>query len=441
MDQNKTVIPPPSAQSSSATVQSKWYAGVSGYQWLILAIASAGWIFDVYEGQIYNLTRDQLLKDILQGAGGPAAVSRFGEIFLGIFLLGGTAGGLLFGSLADKFGRKPSMALAILMYSLSSGLTFFAHSLWSVGVLRFLVAMGVGGEWAVAASIVAEVFPAHARAHASGIFHATSVLGTWMATLAGLAVGSNWRYAYLIGIVPALLVAWVMASVKEPESWKRAGEKAKSGGGEMGSLKDLLSEPLWMKRALLGMLLAAVGLGTFWAVTVAGQDLAKAMLIRTGTPPAAALPKAQFAYGFVETVGGGLGLLSFGPLSVKLGRKRAFTFMLLGATIIVPITCFLPQTYNQLLCILPVFGFLTLGMHAGFAIYFPELFPTRLRATGAGFCFNVGRTVAASMLFFSGWLKSKIELREAISLLGLLFLAGLAVIYFLPETKGKALPE
>jgi hypothetical protein len=211
----------------------------------------------------------------------------------------------------------------------------------------------------------------------------------------------------------------------------------------MGSLKELLTHPLWMRRAILGMLLAAVGLGTFWAVTVAGQKLAEYILIRQGVAQAEVMKKGQFAYGIVQTLGGGLGLLSFGPLCVWLGRKRAFSWMMIGATIIVPITCYVPQNYTQLLILLPVFGFLTLAIHAGFAVYFPELFPTHLRATGAGFCFNVGRTVAATILFFSSWLKghSGLDLRMAISLLGLLFLLGLIVIAFLPETKDQPLPE
>ena len=408
------------------------------------AIASAGWVFDVYEGQIFNITRNQLLADILQGAGGDAAIRKYGDIFLGVFLLGGTAGGLLFGSMADRIGRKPTMAFTILMYSIFSGLTYFAHSLWQVAALRFLVAMGVGGEWAVAASLVAEVFPARARVHASGIFHATSVLGTWAATLAGIVVAAHWRYAYLIGILPALLVAWVMASVNEPESWKKADAKAATQSGPpMGSLRDLLLNPRWAKRALPGMLLAAVGLGSFWAVTVAGQDLAKYVLLREGVPAAQAMEKAKFAYGFVQTLGGGLGLLAFGPLCVRLGRKKTFALLFLGAFLIVPITCYVPKTYGQLLALLPLFGFLTLGMHAGFAIYFPELFPTHLRATGAGFCFNVGRTLAATMLFFSGWLKARpgMELPLALTLLGFFFLLGLVVIYFLPETKDQALPQ
>ena len=117
--------------------------------------------------------------------------------------------------------------------------------------------------------------------------------------------------------------------------------------------------------------------------------------------------------------------------------------MLTGSFLIVPVVCYLPTTYWQLLVILPIFGFLTLGIHAGYAIYFPELFPTRLRATGAGFCFNVGRLVAASILFLSGWLKSLpgMDLRLAITLLGLLFPLGLIIIWFMPETKGQPLPE
>ena len=429
--------------ASTESSNSKWYHGVTRYQWLILIIASAGWIFDVYEGQIFNLTRNQLLAEILKLGSSDPAIKRYGDIFLGIFLLGGTAGGLLFGSLADRYGRKPTMAATILMYSLFSGLTYFASSLWQVAILRFLVAMGVGGEWAVAASLVAEVFPARARAHASGIFHATSILGTWLATLAGIIVAAQWRYAYLIGVIPALLVAWVMASVKEPESWKEAGARAQSGGGQLGSLRDLFADARWRKRAVLGMLLAAVGLGTFWGVTVAGQDLAKEHFMRNGRPEKEAVELAKTAYGFIQAAGGGVGLLAFGPLCVRLGRKRAFTLMQIGALVIVPITCYAPRTDLQLLLLLPVFGGLTLGMHAGFAIYFPELFPTRLRATGAGFCFNVGRAVAASVLFFSGWLKAQpgMDLRLAITLLGLLFLLGLVVVRFLPETKDQPLPE
>lgn len=419
----------------------RWYHGVTRYQWLVLAIASAGWVFDVYEGQIFNITRNQMLAEILGSEGGD--VTKYGDMFLGIFLLGGTVGGLAAGSLADRFGRRPLLLVTILMYSVFSGLTYFATELWHVGWLRFFVAMGVGGEWAVAASLVAEVFPSRARAQASGIFHASSVLGTWMAALAGIAVGAEWRYAYLIGILPALLVLWVRASVREPEQWqaKKTKAKASAEASQLGSFKDLLSDPRWRGRALLGMTLAAVGLGTFWAVTVAGQDLARQMLLQEGVEPDVAAQRGKFAYGIVQTAGGGIGLLAFGPLCARLGRRRTFIAIQALAFLAVPITAFLPQTYGQLIWMLPVFGFLTLGLHAGYAIYFPELFPTHLRATGTSFCFNGGRVLAVPVLLNSGKLKDAIGLEVAMTVLGSLFLLGVIVMLFLPETKGQQLPE
>jgi len=425
------------------TAGEKWYHGVSRYEWLVLIIASAGWIFDVYEGQIFNLTRNQLLQDILGVGSDHPDIAKYGEWFLGIFLLGGTIGGLWFGSLADKFGRRPIMIATILMYSVFSGLTYFAQTLEHVMILRFLTAMGVGGEWAVAAALVAEVFPTKARAQASGIFHASSVVGTWLAAIAAIVVGSEWRYAYLVGVLPALLIVWVRISVKEPKKWQDAEKAQRESGAKRGSFMQLLSTRPWSKHAMLAMGLAAVGLGTFWAVTVAGQDLAREALKREGFSPDEVASKAKFAYGILQTIGGGLGLICFGMFAARIGRKKTFVLYHVAALIIVPLTCFIPHSYNMLLVFLPVFGFWTLGMHAGYAVYFPELFPNHLRATGTSFGFNGGRVLAVSVLLFSGWLKSKegMELTHALTMLSGLFAIGIVLIAFLPETKGQDLPE
>ncbi|MBI3877118.1 MAG: MFS transporter [Verrucomicrobia bacterium] len=423
---------------------SRWYAGVTGYQWLVLAIASAGWVFDAFEGQLFNITRQQLLADILGPTASAADIKRYGDQLLGVFLAGGAFGGILFGSLADRWGRRPTMVATILMYSVFSGLTYFAQTLGQIAVLRFLVAMGVGGEWSVAAALVSEVFPIKARAHASAIFHSTSIFGTWLAAFAGLWVGAQWRNAFLIGVVPALLVLWVRAGLKEPERWTTLAKKSAPGETpKRGSLLTLLGDPRWSKRAWLGLALAGVGLSTFWGVIVAGQDLAREFLVRHGTDAKVAAEKAKSAYGYLQATGGGLGLLFFGPLAARFGRRRAFVVMHIAALLIVPVVCWLPASYGQLLALLPLYGFLTLSIHAGYAIYFPELFPTHLRATGTGFCFNGGRIVSAGAMIFSGWLKGRegMDLRLAVTLLGLLFLLGLVFIAFLPETKDQPLPE
>ncbi len=425
-----------------------WYHGITRYQWLVLTIASLGWVFDAFEGQLFNITRGDMLPDLIRAADPSLAkeavdvlAKAWGEKFLGIFLIGGTLGGWIFSSLADRWGRNPVMVMTILFYSVFSGLTYFATELWHVGTLRFLVAMGVGGEWAVGAALVAEVFPKHARERASGIFHATSVAGLWLAAAAGLAVGTQWRWAYLMGIVPALLVLWVRVSVKEPDSWKQAKQ---SKGDRMGSYSELLGDARWRSRAIGGALLAMVGLATFWGVVVAGQNLAEDLLKRLHAPPAEIASRAKIAFGFIQTAGAGVGMLAFGPLSVRWGRRRTFAFMHIAALVMTLVVCWVPghfDSYTLLLCLLPVFGFFAQGIHAGYAVYFPELFPTHLRATGAGFCFNTGRILAAPVLIWlSAWMKAVLPLPLAISLLGGFFLLGLVVLMFLPETRGEDLP-
>lgn len=431
------------AQSDSSASTLRWFQGVSRYQWLVLVIACAGWIFDVYEGQVFNTTREDLLNELVvaDSAEQKRELKAFlGDVYLGVFLAGGMVGGLVFGILGDRWGRKPTMIVTILMYSIFSGLTYFANDLWTVGILRFLVSMGIGGEWAVAAAMVSEVFPKHARAQAASIFHGSSTLGTWMAGIVAIVVGSQWRYAYLIGVLPALLILWVRASIHEPEAAERAETNRNV---RKGSLRDLFGDVRWRGRAIAGVLLAAVGLATFWAVTIAGQDLARIAAERTGMSPDAAKQSAKFAYSIVQATGGGLGLIAFGPLAQWLGRRRAFIVAHLAGLAIVPITCYLPQTYHQLLLLLPFYGAFTFGMHAGYAVYFPELFPVQLRALGTSVCFNGGRIVSAVMLPLAGAVKAidGLSLPGALSILSTTYLLGLVVIMFLPETKNQPLPE
>ena len=432
--------PPPATTAEALPLENQqpWYAGISGYQWLVLLVASAGWIFDIYENQIFVITRGTMLSDLLNQPVNSPDVKYYSDSINSVFLVGGALGGVLFGAIADRFGRTRSMILSILVYSIFTALTAAAQSVWHVAVLRFFVAMGTGGEWAVAAALVAETFPRRARAHAAGIFHASSVLGVAAAGIAGMATGSNWRNAFLLGLGPALLVLVIRVFIREPQRMHdAAAAPQKHGFGEFWTNRT------YFRHALLGLLLAAVGLAGYWCVLTAGGDLARNQLLRDGVDPRTAETKAKFAYSIVQTCGVGAGLFAMGPLCAWLGRRKAFVMMQAASIIITPIACFGPQSYGQLLVMLPIMGFFVGGMHAGYAVWFPEFFPTRLRATGAGLCFNGGRLVAAVMLVVSASLKARpgMDLRMAVSILSLIYLIGIVIALLLPETRGRALEE
>ena len=360
--------------------------------------------------------------------------------------------------LSDKIGRTTTMILTIVMYSVFSFITAFAYEGWQFITLRFLVAMGIGGEWAVASSMVAEVFPARARAWSGSIFHASSVLGTLLATAAGAFVlpAFGWRALFILGAVPALLTVWIRLSLREPDKWVAAREEARQGVARpTGNLLELFQGRLLLHTAV-GVSLAAIGLATFWAVHIYGKDFTRAYaearaleLNTTGAIAsdvvAAAIKRMEMLGMFLTTLGGGLGLLLFGSISQRLGRRGAFALYHVAAFVIaVALFQLAPDASLLVVCLaLPIFGFFTLGMHAGYAVYFPELYPTRVRGTGAGFCFNVGRIIAAPILIVKGLLLTEWGFTPSGAATAISFLYGLAliVLYFAPETRGKPLPE
>ena len=439
-----------------------WYSGITSYQWLVLVIASLGWVFDVFEGQVLLSSEKQMLTDLLPAGTSEGARDFYKYIALAAFLAGGAVGGVVFGALADRIGRARTMIFTILMYSLFTCLTAFAESWWQVVALRFLVALGTGGEWAVASAMVAEVFPPRARAWSGAIFHGSSIFGTYLATAAGIFIVPvwGWQRAFIIGAAPALLTLWIRWHLREPEQWVQA----RASGAPQPRVFDQLAAlfaPQIVGRTLLGFSLAVVGLSTYWGVHIHGKELTfrrarAAIEIREGLSANATPEERQQFWqahdrelklpemlGMILTAtGGGIGLFAFGPICERLGRRRAFVLFHVGAFIM---AILLFQTYQLwtptvLWALLIVFGFWTLGMHAGYAIYFPELYPTRMRSLGAGFCFNCGRIAAAVMLIINAFLRnSEVPLEAAGTLLSFLFLAGAVIACFGPETKGTTL--
>jgi MFS family permease len=441
----------------------RWYEGVTGYQWLVLALASLGWVFDVFEGQIFVASMPEAMPALLGGGAPPHVVGFYNNLALAAFLLGGALGGVLFGVVADRVGRKRALTWTILTYSVFTCLSAFAQTWWQMAGYRFLVALGVGGEWAVASALVAEVFPLRSRAWAQSIFHASSVLGTYLAVAAGALVVAHaslpvtlpglgtwavpgWRLGFLLGVLPAVLIVWVRVSLREPEAWVRAAKRDSGRHARAGGVAELFAPGL-RRRTLVGVGLATVGLATFWGTHIYGKNVLREAVAYapglTEDPAPATLKRAEMLGMFLVTTGGGLGLLSFGPLSERLGRRRTFLLFLLGGFGSSLALFGSGAGVDVLYALLPVFGFLTLGMHAGFAVYFPELFPTRLRGTGGGFCFNVGRLLAAPVLVLSGWLQKAqgLGVEASAALLSLLFLPGALLLLAAPETRGRDLPE
>ena len=471
-----------------------WYEGITKYQWLVLLIACLGWIFDVFEGQIFVASMRDAMPDLLRDADSniPAesTFSAWNNIAFGFFLLGGAIGGVFFGMLSDRIGRSKTMVYTILFYSLFTCLSAFSQQPWHMVVLRFLVAMGVGGEWAVASAMVAEVMPTRSRAVMGSIFHASSVFGTLLAagTIAML-IGNQelnaqiaeagydpWRIGFAIGVLPALLTVWIRWKLREPDSWVRAQERAKTESDQQpGRIQELFQGPQ-LRATVVGVLLATIGLVTFWGIHIYGKNAllrraqADVLAEANVTPPApgaakqeqdafkaaktevlgtadnkARVKRAEMLSMVLNTIGGGLGLVLFGWISNMLGRKGAFVFyhVIAFAMVLLMFLVLIPNTEISpwiLAAVLPIFGFFTLGMHAGYAVYFPELYPTRLRGTGAGFCFNVGRLgTAAAFLIFGLWIQIAPETQALY--FAPLYVLGAVVVLFGRETRGTELPE
>lgn len=428
--------------STAVAPKTPWHQGVTRYQWTVLAIASLGWIFDVFEGQLYAVLKTAAVRGVLPPDTPETVIKQVAALTLVWFLAGGAVGGVVFGVLGDRYGRRRMMVFTILLYSLFTALTAFAQSWEQLAALRFLVAMGVGGEWAVAAAIVAEVFPERSRAAASGLFHASSGIGVFLAALVGMYVGADdWRAAFLLGLIPALLTLWVRAGMKEPERWRKAAESG-AADASLGKFSDLWAIPALRARTLAAAGLATVGLAGLWVTAFWAPELAQEVLKSEGVTDRKLLTRLGSQALLIMNCGNLAGLLCFAPLTARVGRRGAFLAYHLLTIVMVPITFLLPQTYTQAVLALSFLGFGAVGMHAGYAIYFPELFPTRLRSTGAGFCFNVGRIAAAAGPATMAWLMTAAGgFRMAATLAGSVYLLGLVCLLFTPETHGKPLPD
>jgi len=422
-----------------------WRTGVSPYQWLVLFVAWLGWVFDSMDATIYAIVLHPALHDLLRtpaGSAAPEAIGWYGGLIFSIFLIGWAIGGVLFGLVADRFGRTKTLIVTILIYAAFTGLAALSQTWWHLALYRFLTALGIGGEWAAGATLVAEIWPEHKRAKAAGLLQSAWAVGFFLAALFNLLLrGYGWRALFLVGVLPAAVSLLVFWWVEEPERWVRARRAAQwAGAGASPRLAELFRGGL-RRHTLVGSTLAFVAVFGLWGSTNWTPTLVGTMPDLQGLGREELAARVSYAI-MALNAGAMWGYLGFGPLADRFGRRAVFALMCTGSLIMLPVTFLAPREYLHVLLLLPVLGFFNNGIFSGFPIYLPELYPTRLRATGAGFCFNAGRVLASTGPFLTGWLVATFgSFGVAVSAVGLIYAVGLLVLPFAPETRGRPLPE
>ena len=431
-----------------------WYRGVSGYAWLVLVVASLGWLFDTFDQQLFTLFRNRSREDILSRTVSPEnlkpVVQYWSYILTSIFLTGFALGGFLFGVLGDKIGRTRTMMITIFVYAIFTGLNALVQTPYQYAACRFLTALGIGGEFGAGASIVAEVWPARSRPMALGVLQSLSTVGNMMAALVTyLLSNTQWQYVYLIGIAPALLVVFIRLFIKEPESWNRAASKATASHEELGSLKALFTERGVSRNTYAALLIATAGVLGLWGISYFQTDFLRQMAAAEGYSVAEAQRFTAFIFGLRFQIGGFIGMYLYAALSERIGRRPALVFIYVGALISIYGAFWGIHEINQAKVWSFFLGLFTLAPFSAFAVYFPELFPTRLRSTGVGVCYNAARLVAAVGVWGMGSVAAQFVsatdpvygYRIAATIMSSLYLFGFIGLWLAPETRGKPLPE
>jgi MFS family permease len=425
---------------SSSPAGAPWWRGLGRAPALALGLSWLGWAFDAFDGYLYSLVQPQVLAELLPSADA-AARARVGGILFSVFVLGWAVGGIVFGVVADTWGRARTMVLTILLYSIATGLSARAASWPELAAWRALAAIGIGGEWATGAALVAEMLPRRARVAGAGVMQSAAAVGFLAATVAARLVGhDHWRRLFLWGLLPALAALLARLTLKEPERFE--AERARRRAGDASGRPSLrrLFRPEHRRDTLVGAWLALICVFGFWGASVWVPSILREVLTEQGLAGAAVADRVT--WGTVAlNVGALVGYLAFVPAAVRWGRKPAFLVWLLGCGVSFPAIFLGARSPDALLWSLPVLGFFSNGVFSGFPIWLPELFPTALRATGAGFCYNAGRFLAASGPLLTGllvgWAGSQ---RGAAAIIGCVYFLGLLALPFARETRDTELP-
>jgi MFS family permease len=408
--------------------------------------------------RIFTLSREPALKEVLGAGVADAVIKSWGGWATGCMMFGWATGGIIFGMMSDRWGRVKTMVVTLLVYSGFTGLSGISRTGYEFLAFRFLVGLGVGGMFAAATTLVAESVPGHFRSLALGSLQALSTVGNIIGSLLSTQIHpgqanflwgqSGWRIIFFVGVLPALLVVPILGLLREPEPWREAKRKSAAQTGphqRIGSIPDLFRHPTWRRHLLVGVCLGLAGMAGLWGIGFFSPELISTAL--KGAPQH--VIDTVRGYGMaLQDVGAFIGVMTFTFVASFLGRRPAF----FGAFILCLVTTVF--VFNRLKTgadaywMLPMMGFAQLSLFGGYSIYFPELFPTRLRGTGVGFCYNTVRYLAAffppMLMHLNGRLVQQgvaEPFRKAATALSVIFLLGIVALIWAPETKGQPLPE
>lgn len=408
----------------SGTSGGPWLRSVAPYQWRTLLAAMLGWLLDAMDVMMYAFALTAIRAEFSLSAATAGALAS-------VTLLTSAVGGLAFGVLADRIGRARALMWSILIYSVFTALTATSHTLVELVLWRSLVGIGLGGEWAAGSVLVAESWPAEHRGKAIGFMQSGWAIGYILAAiLASVILPSfGWRALFAVGVLPALLAFWIFRSVPEPEIWRLGRRHVRP------PLAEVLRAPI-LRNALAATALTTTVLFAYWGLF-------------TWIPAYLASPLASGGAGMSIVrssgwiipmqVGAFLGYVLFGVLADRFGRRPVFMVFVLGAAVLVPIYGQMAARPAVLMALGPLIGFFGHGYFSVFGAMLAELFPSGIRATAQGFCYNFGRGVSALAPFTIGALADRHGIGSALALTSAFFVAGAVLMLFLPETRGEEL--
>lgn len=420
-------IPPPATPTPDGRDVTR-LRDLSARQWKSGAAAWLGWLFDGLDMHLYVLVATPFVAELLGVGQKDAQVRYYSSWIQASFLIGWAVGGGFFGRIADRIGRSRALMLTILTYALFTGLSYLAQTWWQLMAFRFLAALGIGGEWAVGASLLSETWPKRWRPWMAAVLQSAVNIGVMLACVATFVLsGFEPRTVFLIGVVPALLVLWIRRAVPEPEEWRGARQQA---GNAVPRFRDLFRGSV-RRTTVLTLLVCGFALTAHWAFMFWYLQHLRTHPGLGDWSEAARNERVSTAM-WVVMVASIAGNFLAAWVARKVGYRLAIVGFCLCYFLSMTIAYGEPRD-PEFLWFGFVAGGISQGMFALFTMYLPPLFPTLLRTTGAGFCYNIGRIAAGLGTVVFGLFSLVGDQRMAIYYAAFLFLPAAGVAWLLPE--------